>query len=111
MLEISDFICKDPSIAQLVLYIASALLRYEVVWGHIDVLVVAVRTLSMYEVEVKTLLPGPSPTSPTSPTSPMRRRLQTPYFQSGPHYAGNTHIAWSTELYTTISRLMKRKSD
>ena len=48
MLEISDFICKDPSIAQLVLYIASALLRYEVVWGHIDVLVVAVRTLSMY---------------------------------------------------------------
>ncbi len=50
MLEISDFICKDPSIAQLVLYIAStALLRYEVVWGHIDVLVVAVR-LSMYNV-------------------------------------------------------------
>ncbi len=73
MLEISDFICKDPSIAQLVLYIAStALLRYEVVWGHIDVLVVAVRTLSTYEVEVKTLLAGPSP---------MRRRLQNPYFQ------------------------------
>ncbi len=66
MLEISDFICKDPSIAQLVLYIASALLRYEVVWGHIDVLVVAVRTLSMYGGSENSTT-GPQPYQPYQP--------------------------------------------
>ena len=46
------------------------MLEYEVIWGHIDILVVAVRRLSRWKV--KTLLAGPSP------TSPMRRRLPTP---------------------------------
>ncbi len=39
------------------------LLEYEVIWGHIDILVVAVRRLSR-RWKVKTLLAGPSPTSP-----------------------------------------------
>ena len=34
-----------------------------VIWGHIDILVVAVRSLSRSE-QVKTLLAGPSPISP-----------------------------------------------
>ncbi len=41
------------------------LLEYEVIWGHIDILVVVVvvvRRLSRWKV--KTLLAGPSPTSP-----------------------------------------------
>ena len=40
-------------------------LEYEVIWGHIDILVVVVvvvRRLSRWKV--KTLLAGPSPTSP-----------------------------------------------
>jgi hypothetical protein len=41
----------------------SNLLEYEVIWGHIDILVVAVRRLSR-RWKVKTLLAGPSPTSP-----------------------------------------------
>jgi len=49
------------------------LLEYEVIWGHIDILVIAVRRLSR-RWKVKTLLAGPSP------TSPMRRRLPTPLF-------------------------------
>jgi hypothetical protein len=49
------------------------MLEYEVIWGHIDILVVAVRRLSR-RWKVKTLLAGPSP------TSPMRRRLPTPLF-------------------------------
>jgi len=39
------------------------LLEYEVIWGHIDILVVVVRRLSR-RWKVKTLLAGPSPTSP-----------------------------------------------
>jgi len=39
------------------------MLEYEVIWGHIDILVVAVRRLSR-RWKVKTLLAGPSPTSP-----------------------------------------------
>jgi hypothetical protein len=38
-------------------------LEYEVIWGHIDILVVVVRRLSR-RWKVKTLLAGPSPTSP-----------------------------------------------
>jgi len=38
-------------------------LEYEVIWGHIDILVVAVRSLSRSQ-QVKTLLAGPSPISP-----------------------------------------------
>ncbi len=34
-----------------------------VIWGHIDIMVEAVRSLSRSE-QVKTLLAGPSPTSP-----------------------------------------------
>jgi len=49
------------------------MLEYEVIWGHIDILVVVVRRLSR-RWKVKTLLAGPSP------TSPMRRRLPTPLF-------------------------------
>ncbi len=49
------------------------MLEYEVIWGHIDILVVAVRRLSR-RWKVKTLLAGPSP------TSPMKRRLPTPLF-------------------------------
>jgi len=49
------------------------MLEYEVIWGHIDILVVAVRRLSR-RWKVKTLLAGPSP------TSPVRRRLPTPLF-------------------------------
>jgi len=51
-------------------------LKYEVIWGHIDILVVAVRRLSR-RWKVKTLLAG------SSPTSPMRRRLPTPLFPTG----------------------------
>ncbi len=47
--------------------------EYEVIWGHIDILVVAIRRLSRRR-KVKTLLAGPSP------TSPMKRRLPTPLF-------------------------------
>ncbi len=39
------------------------MLEYEVIWGHIDILVVAVRSLSRSE-QVKSLLAGPSPISP-----------------------------------------------
>jgi len=39
------------------------MLEYEVIWGHIDILVVAVRSLSRSE-QVKTLLAGPSLISP-----------------------------------------------
>jgi len=38
------------------------MLEYEVIWGHIGILVVAVRRLSRWKV--KTRLAGPSPTSP-----------------------------------------------
>jgi hypothetical protein len=48
----------------------SMLLEYEVIWGHIDILIVAVRRLSGR----KTLLAGPSP------TSPMKRRLLFPTY-------------------------------
>jgi len=48
-------------------------LENEVIWGHIDILIVAVRRLSR-RWEVKTLLAGPSP------TNPMRRWLPTPLF-------------------------------
>ncbi len=47
-----------------------SLLENEVIWGHIDILVVAVRRLSR-RWKVKTLLAGPSP------TSSMKRRLPT----------------------------------
>jgi len=49
-----------------------SLLENEVIWGHIDILVVAVRLSRRWKV--KTLLAGPSP------TSPMKRRLPTPLF-------------------------------
>ncbi len=49
------------------------MLKYEIIWGHIDILVVVVRRLSR-RWKVKTLLAGPSP------TSPIRRRLPTPLF-------------------------------
>jgi hypothetical protein len=39
------------------------MLEDEVIWGHIDILVVAGRSLSRSE-QVKTLLAGPSPISP-----------------------------------------------
>ncbi len=38
-------------------------LEYEVIWGHIDILVVVVRRLSR-RWKLKTRLAGPSPTSP-----------------------------------------------
>jgi len=56
------------------------MLEYEVIWGHIDILVVAVRRLSR-RWKLKTRLAGPSPTSPMkaeitiSPIS--NRQLQT----------------------------------
>jgi len=43
--------------------VAGCLLEYKVIWGHIDILVVAVRRLSR-RWKVKTLLAGPSHTSP-----------------------------------------------
>ena len=46
------------------------MLEYEVIWGHIDILVVAVRRLSR-RWKVKTLLAGPSPSS----TSPMKAEI------------------------------------
>jgi hypothetical protein len=52
----------------------TAVLEYEVIWGHIDILVVAVRSLSRSE-QVKTLLAGPSP------ISPMKAEITIPYFQ------------------------------
>jgi len=47
--------------------------EYEVIWGHIDILVFAVRSLSRNE-QVKTLLAS------SSPTIPMKRRSPTPLF-------------------------------
>jgi len=38
-------------------------LEYEVIWGHVEIWVVAVRRLSR-RWKVKTILAGPSPTSP-----------------------------------------------
>ncbi len=55
---------------------ALKVLEYEVIWGHIDIMVVAVRRLSR-RWKVKILLAGPSP------TSPMKRRLPTPLFPTG----------------------------
>jgi len=66
----------EQQLKQLALTRAHNLLQYEVIWGHIDILVVAVRRLSR-RWKVKTLLAGPSP------TSPMRRRLPTPLFPTG----------------------------
>ncbi len=54
------------------------LLEYEVIWGHIDILVVVVRRLSRRKV--KTLLAGPSPTSPMKAEitiSPISNRNKT----------------------------------
>jgi hypothetical protein len=42
-------------------------LEYEVIWGHVDILVVVVVRRLFRRWKVKTLLAGPSPTSPTSP--------------------------------------------
>jgi hypothetical protein len=53
----------EQQLKQLALTRAHNLLEYEVIWGHIDILVVAVRRLSR-RWKVKTLLAGPSPTSP-----------------------------------------------
>jgi len=53
----------EQQLRQLALTRAHNLLDYEVIWGHIDILVVAVRRLSR-RWKVKTLLAGPSPTSP-----------------------------------------------
>ncbi len=56
-----------------------------VIWGHIDILVVAVRSLSRSE-QVKTLLAGPSPISPM--------KADLPYFQHSPMgiIANQSHI-------------------
>jgi hypothetical protein len=43
------------------------LLEHKVIWGHIDILIVAVRRLSR-RWKVKTRLAGPSPTSPMKAT-------------------------------------------
>ncbi len=82
------------------------LLKYEVIWGHIDILVVAVRRLSR-RWKVKTLLAGPSP------TSPVRRRLPTPLFptqsirnliiRSGPAYFIPTYL--NADLVTQRSTI------
>jgi hypothetical protein len=53
----------EQQLKQLALTRAHNLLEYEVIWGHIDILVVSVRRLSR-RWKVKTLLAGPSPTSP-----------------------------------------------
>jgi len=55
-------------------------LEHEVIWGHIDILVVAVRRLSRWKV--KTLLAGPSPTSPM-------KAEHLPYFQHDGPLAAN----------------------
>ncbi len=55
------------------------MLEYEVIWGHIDILVVAVRSLSRSE-HVKTLLAGPSPISPMKGED-----YHLPYFQQSVH--------------------------
>ena len=74
------------------IYISIYLLEYEVIWGHIDILVVAVRRLSR-RWKVNTLLAGPSP------TSPMRRRLPTPLFPTLPF--GNRSL--QTPLFWKLS--------
>ncbi len=78
----------EQQLKQLALTRVHNLLQYEVIWGHIDILVVAVRRLSR-RWKVKTLLAGPSP------TSPMRRRLPTPLFPtevSPTHYNVNNDL-------------------
>ncbi len=60
------------------------LLEYEVIWRHIDILVVAVRRLSR-RWKVETLLAGPSP------TSPMKRRLPTPLFPTNSSKSTRDH--------------------
>ena len=68
------------------------MLEFEVIWGHIDILVVVVRRLPR-RWKVKTLLAGPSP------TSPMRRRLPTSLFPTLPF--GNR------SLQTTLFEALK----
>jgi len=51
-------------------------LEYEVIWGHTDILVVAVRRLSRRKV--KTLLAGPQPYQPYEGGD-----YHLPYFQQG----------------------------
>ncbi len=51
----------------------------------------------MYEVEGENSTSGPQP--------------YQPYEAKVTNYLFPTNIKWNTELYTTFSRLMKRKSD
>jgi len=57
-------------------------LEHEVIWGHIDILVVAVRRLSRWKV--KTLLAGPSPTSPMKAEINISPISNTPPWESEP---------------------------
>ncbi len=55
----------------------SIVLEYEIIWGHIDIVVVVVR--STRSEQVKTLLAGPSPISPMKAKItifPISNRLQ-----------------------------------
>ncbi len=58
-------------------------LEHEVIWGHIDILVVAVRRLSR-RWKVKTLLAGPSPTSPMKAEITLSPISNTPPWESEP---------------------------
>ena len=78
----------EQQLKQLALTRAHNLLEFEVIWGHIDILVVVRRLPRRWKV--KTLLAGPSP------TSPMRRRLPTSLFPT-------QERCWSNRLYTVRS--------
>jgi len=62
------------------------MLEYKVIWGHIDILVVAVRRLSR-RWKVKTLLAGPSPTSPMKAEITISPISNTPLWELEPPWA------------------------
>ncbi len=79
------------------------MLEYEVIWGHIDILVVAVRRLSR-RWKVKTLLAGPSP------TSPVRRRLPTPLFPTHQSAIKDQAVVDFRRIRVTITMTKLNKS-
>jgi len=74
--------CHDTLDADMIETPRADVLEHEVIWGHIDILVVAVRRLSRWKV--KTLLAGPSPTSPMKAEITISPISNTPPWESEP---------------------------
>ncbi len=72
-------------------------LEYEVIWGHIDILVVVVRRLSR-RWKLKTRLAGPSP------TSPMKAEITiSPISNKGGRNIANIAVLWRSCWFRTKS--------